>query len=193
MKNYFVLTAIFLMFSLLSNAQTKVWTNDPSHSRLSFAIKHLTISEVEGDFTDFNVRVTTTMADYSDVKVELTAKVGSINTESASRDKHLLGSDFFDDAKYPLLIFKSTSVKNIDTKNGLLSGNLTMHGITKPVTLNIEYFGSVINPMSKKMTAGFKVTGMLKRSDFLIGTKYPKAILGDEVNIVVNLEFSIVE
>ena len=190
MKNYFLLTAIILLFSLLSNAQTKVWTNDPSHSRLGFTIKHLTISEVDGDFTDFSVRVTTTMADYSDAKVELTAKVGSINTESASRDEHLLGPDFFDDAKYPLLIFKSTSVKNIDTKNGLLSGNLTMHGITKPVTLNVEYFGSVINPMSKKMTAGFKVKGIVKRSDFLIGTKYLGAILGDDVNILANLEFS---
>lgn len=148
------------------------------------------ISEVDGDFTDFSVRVTTTMADYSDAKVELTAKVGSINTESAFRDKHLLGADFFDEAKYPFLIFKSTSVKNIDAKNGLLSGSLTMHGITKPVTLNVEYFGSVINPMSKKETAGFKVTGTVKRSDFSIGTKYPGAILGDDVNIVANLEFS---
>jgi len=190
MKKYFVLTAIILMFSLLSNAQTKVWANDASHSRLGFTIKHLTISEVDGDFTDFSVRVTTTMEDYSDAKVELTAKVGSINTESVSRDKHLLGADFFDEDKYPLLIFKSTSVNNIDAKNGLLSGNLTMHGITKPVTLNVEYFGSVINPMSKKETAGFKVTGTVKRSEFSIGTKYPGAILGDDVNIVANLEFS---
>jgi len=193
MKNYFVLTAIILMFSLLSNAQTKVWTNDASHSRLGFTIKHLTISEVDGDFTDFSVRVTTTMADYSDAKVELTAKVGSINTESASRDKHLLGPDFFDESNFPVLVFKSTSVKNIESKNGVLLGNLTMHGITKPVTLNVEYFGSVINPMSKKMTAGFKVKGIVKRSDYSIGTKYPGAILGDDVNIVANLEFSIIE
>jgi len=190
MKKYFVLTAIILMCSLLSNAQTKVWTNDPSHSRLGFAIKHLTISEVDGDFTDFSIKVTTSEADYSDAKVELMAKVGSINTESVSRDKHLLGTDFFDETKYPLLIFKSNSLKNIDTKNGLLSGNLTMHGITKPVTLNVEYFGSVINPMSKKETAGFKVTGTVKRSDFSIGVKYPGAILGNEVNVVANLEFT---
>jgi len=190
MKKYLVLTAIILMCSLSGNAQTKVWANDPSHSRLGFTIKHLTISEVDGDFTDCSVRVTTTMNDYSDAKVELMAKIGSINTESVSRDNHLLGADFFDEAKYPLLVFKSTSLKNINAKNGLLSGNLTMHGITMPVTLNVEYFGSVINPMSKKVTAGFKITGTVKRSDYSIGVKYPEAILGDEVNIVANLEFS---
>jgi len=193
MKNYFTLTVIILLCSLLSNAQTKVWTNDPSHSRLSFTIKHLTISEVEGDFTDFSVKVTTSEADYNDAKIELIAKVSSINTESTSRDKHLLSPDFFDESNYSVLVFKSTSVKNIDSKNGVLMGNLTMHGITRPVTLNVEYFGSVINPMSKKMTAGFKVKGIVKRSDYSLGTKYPNAILGNEVNIVANLEFSVVE
>jgi len=190
MKRYFVLTMMILMFSLSGNAQSKVWTNDTSHSRLGFTIKHLTISEVNGDFTDFSVKVITTKTDYSDAKVELTAKVISVNTESVSRDKHLLGADFFDESKYPMLIFKSTSVKNIDSKTGVLFGNLTMHGITKPVMLNVEYFGSVINPMSKKETAGFKVRGTVKRSDFSIGKKYPGAILGDDVNIVANLEFS---
>jgi len=193
MKNYLSLAVIFLLCSFLSNAQTKVWTNDPSHSRLSFTIKHLTISEVEGVFTDFGVKVTTSKSDYSDAKIELIAQISSINTESSSRDKHLLSSDFFDESNFPVLAFKSTSVKNIDSKNGILLGNLTMHGITKPIKLNVEYFGSVINPKSKKTIAGFKVKGIVKRSDYSLGKKYPNAVLSDEVTIVANLEFSVLE
>jgi len=190
MKKYFVLTAFFFLFSLLGNAQTRVWTSDSAHSSLGFTIKHLTISEVEGRFTDFTVKVTTVGADYKEVNVVLTAKVASINTNSSARDKHLLGADFFDADQFPLLVFESTSVKHIDEKEGVMVGNLTMRGITKPITLKVVYFGSVINPMNKKETAGFKVTGIVKRSDYAIGEKYPGAVLGSNVNIVANVEFS---
>ncbi|MCK9159885.1 MAG: YceI family protein [Bacteroidaceae bacterium] len=189
MKKYFLLMTI-LTVSLLSNAQSKIWTNDPAHSRLGFTIKHLTISEVEGRFANFSVKVITTKADYMDAKVVLIAKVPSINTNSDSRDTHLRSADFFDAQKYPVMTFKSTSVKKINAKKGLLSGNLTMHGITKPVTLTVEYFGSVVNPMNKKETVGFKVTGVVKRSDFALGPKFAEALLGNEVNIVANVEFS---
>lgn len=189
MKKYFLLMTI-LTVSLLSNAQSKIWTNDPAHSRLGFTIKHLTISEVEGRFANFSVKVITTKADYMDAKVVLIAKVTSINTNSDSRDTHLRSADFFDAQKYPVMTFKSTSVKKINAKKGLLSGNLTMHGITKPVTLTVEYFGSVVNPMNKKETVGFKVTGVVKRSDFALGPKFAEALLGNEVNIVANVEFS---
>jgi polyisoprenoid-binding protein YceI len=189
MKKYFLLMAVAIV-SLLGNAQTKIWTNDPAHSRLGFIVKHLTISEIEGRFSDFSVQVTTSKADYSDAKIVLTAKVASINTDVDARDTHLRSADFFDAEKYPTLTFKSTSAKKISAKKGLLFGYLTFHGITKPVTLNVDFYGLVTNPMNKKETAGFKITGTIKRTDYQLGPKFPEAFIGENVRIVANVEFS---
>jgi len=189
MKKYFLLATMAIV-SLLGSAQTKTWTNDPAHSRLGFVVKHLTISEIEGRFSDFSVQVTTSKANYTDAKIVLTAKVASINTDVEARDNHLRSADFFDAEKYPTLTFKSTSVKKISAKKGLIFGNLTFHGITKPITLNADFYGLVTNPMNKKETAGFKVTGIIKRTDFALGPKFPEALVGENIKIVANVEFS---
>lgn len=189
MKKYYLLAAL-AMISIVAGAQTKAWTNDPTHSRLGFVVKHLTISEVEGRFASFSATVVTTKADYSDAQVDLTAKIASINTEVEARDKHLLSADFFDAEKYPTLTFKSTSLKKVSAKKGLLSGKLTFHGITRPVTLNVDFLGMVTNPMNKKLTAGFKITGVVKRSDFALGKGFANAVLSENVKIVANLEFT---
>lgn len=189
MKKYYLLAAL-AMISIVAGAQTKTWTNDPTHSRLGFVVKHLTISEVEGRFASFSATVVTTKADYSDAQVDLTAKIASINTEVEARDKHLLSADFFDAEKYPTLTFKSTSLKKVSAKKGLLSGKLTFHGITRPVTLNVDFLGMVTNPMNKKQTAGFKITGVVKRSDFALGKGFANAVLSENVKIVANLEFT---
>jgi len=189
MKKYFLLAAMAIV-SLLGNAQTKTWTNDPAHSRLGFVVKHLTISEIEGRFSDFSAQVTTSKSDYTDAKIVLTAKVASINTDVDARDNHLRSADFFDAEKYPTLTFKSTYVKKISAKKGLIFGNLTFHGITKPVTLNADFYGLITNPMNKKATAGFKVTGTIKRTDYALGPKFSDAFVGENVKIVANIEFS---
>ncbi len=189
MKKYFLLAAMAIV-SLLGNAQTKTWTNDPAHSRLGFVVKHLTISEIEGRFSDFSAQVTTSKSDYTDAKIVLTAKVASINTDVDARDNHLRSADFFNAEKYPTLTFKSTSVKKISAKKGLIFGNLTFHGITKPVILNADFYGLITNPMNKKATAGFKVTGTIKRTDYALGPKFSDAFVGENVKIVANIEFS---
>ena len=177
------------MCSLLSNAQSKVWINSSDNSNLGFTIKHLAITKVKGHFEDYNIKVTTTNADYTDAEVRLTAKAASINTNSSSRDKLLREKNFFDTDNYPLLVFKSTSANNINTKKGFMSGDLTMHGITKPITLTVKYLGLVINPINKKETISFKVTGTVKRSDYTIGPKHSGAILSNKVKIVATVEF----
>jgi polyisoprenoid-binding protein YceI len=189
MKKYFLLAAMAIV-SLLGNAQTKTWTNDPAHSRLGFVVKHLTISEIDGRFSDFSAQVTTSKSDYTDAKIVLTAKVASINTDVDARDNHLRSADFFNAEKYPTLTFKSTSVKKISAKKGLIFGNLTFHGITKPVILNADFYGLITNPMNKKATAGFKVTGTIKRTDYALGPKFSDAFVGENVKIVANIEFS---
>lgn len=188
MKKTF-LVAIVALFSLAGYSQT-TWTNDPMHSSLGFVVKHLTISEIDGRFTDFSVTVTTVKADYSDAQIELTAKVASINTDIEARDNHLRSADFFDVENYPVLTFKSTLLEKTGENKGKLYGNLTFHGITKAVVLDVRYFGTVINSMSNAQTAGFQITGEIKRSDFNLGSKFPEALISDDIRIVANVEFT---
>ena len=189
MKKLFILSVIVLS-SVAAMAQSKVWKNDPAHSRLGFVVKHLTISEISGRFADFSVDVTTTKADYSDAQISVTAKVASIDTDIEARDNHLRSADFFDAEKYPVLTFKSIYLKKTGQNEGKLYGNLSFHGITKAVTLDVTYFGTVVNLMSKAETAGFKIKGTIKRSDFNLGANFPEAVISDNIQIIADVEFS---
>ncbi len=184
MKKISFLLAAF-MVSLASFAQS--WMLDKAHSRLKFDVTHMMVSEVEGSFKNFDVKINSAKDDFSDAVVEVTADVNSINTDNDQRDGHLKGDKFFDAAKFPTLTFKSTSIEKIDAKKYKLAGNLTMHGVTKPVVLDVTLNGTTTHPMNKKKVAGFKVMGTVKRSDFNIGDT-PTAVVSDEVNIVANLE-----
>ncbi len=188
MKKFLIL-AVVAISSLATYAQT-TWTNDPAHSRLGFVVKHLTVSEIDGRFSDFAVKVTTSKADYSDAQIEVTAKVASINTDIEARDNHLRSADFFDVEKYPTLTFKSTLLKKTGKNKGKLYGTLTFHGITKSVVLDVQYFGTVINSMNNAETAGFQIKGTIKRSDYKLGEKFPNAMISDEIRIIANAEFS---
>ncbi|MDD4971994.1 MAG: YceI family protein, partial [Paludibacter sp.] len=101
--------------------------------------------------------------------------------------------DFFDAQKYQTLVFKSTSFKKVKGKDYKLTGNLTMHGITKVVVLDVIFEGKVPNPQTKKDIAVFTISGLLKRSDFGLGTKFPAAMVGDEVTITASAELSPVD
>ena len=188
MKKFsFLLAAFFALtaFTTLNN----VWTNDDPHSQLGFTVTHLGIADVSGTFNDFDVTVQSSKPDFSDARFELTAKVASIDTRVEARDNHLKSADFFDAEKYPTLQFKSTGLKPAGKNKYKLTGNLTLHGITKPVTMDLHYKGSVENPMSKKTTAGFQLTGTIKRSDFALGNGFPAPMISDEVRIKADGEF----
>lgn len=182
------LSIVLMLFAVTIFSQT--WVTDPNHSRLGFTISHLMISHVSGNFKQFEVKAVTTKPDYSDAKIEVIAQIASINTDVEQRDNHLKSPDFFDAQKFPTLIFKSTSLKNISGNKYKLSGNLTMHGITKPIVLDLDFEGKVTDPMSKKDIAVFTINGLLKRSDFAIGSKFPVAMVGDEVTIHATAELS---
>lgn len=189
MKKITTIIAILFFCTFLS-AQT-TWKADPMHSKLSFSTVHLGISDVAGLFKTFDIIATTDKADFSDAVFELSAQVASINTEVEMRDNHLRSADFFNVEKHPKMTFKSTSIKKIGKEKGKykLMGNLTLHGITKPVTINMWYRGTITNPQSKAITAGFKISGILKRSDFDIGFKFPAPMISDEVKIKADCEF----
>jgi polyisoprenoid-binding protein YceI len=180
------ITSILFAFTVVTGT---TWTYDNNHAKVGFTVTHMMISDVEGSFKKATATLTTTKADFTDAVVEFTAESNSISTDNEKRDAHLQSADFFDVAQFPTLTFKSTSFKKTNTPNTyVVKGNLTMHGVTKPVTLS-ALARTGINPMSKKTVAGFKITGQLKRSDYGIGGSIPTAIVSDEVLINANAEF----
>ncbi|MES2418335.1 MAG: YceI family protein [Bacteroidota bacterium] len=182
---------IIIAFIALTGFTTVIsnWENDDPHSQLGFTVTHLGISDVSGTFNDFDVKVNSSKPDFSDASFELTARVASIDTRVEARNSHLKSADFFDVAKYPDLVFKSTSLKRSGKDTYKLSGNLTLHGITKPVVMDLKYRGTVVNQMSKANTAGFQLEGIIKRSDFNVGPGFPAPMISDEVRIKADGEF----
>jgi polyisoprenoid-binding protein YceI len=190
MKKLFLLIAVLstALFAFKSVAPS-TWEADTAHSKLGFVVTHLLITDVEGSFKNFQSKITAEKPDFSDAVIELSADVNSVNTDNDKRDEHLKGADFFDAAKFPKLTFKSTSVKKVSANKYKVNGNLTFHGVTKPITLDATLRGVTTNPMSQKATAGFKVSGTIKRADFGFGAKYANAMLSDEVTLNANTEF----
>lgn len=185
------LSLVVVAFLALSSfALQTLWTQDKAHSELAFAVKHLGVSTVSGYFTDFDAKITGDKADFTDATFELTAKTNSINTRIEMRDNHLKSADFFDAAKYPTITFKSTGVKKGKKKTLLVTGNLTLLGVTKPVTLTVKHNGNVTNQQSGKETAGFDVEGSIKRSDFGFGSKFGESMISDVVTIKASGEFT---
>ena len=187
MKKLTVILSAFIVFASFATVDT--WKNDKPHSQLAFTVTHLGVSDVSGTFNDFEVTVTSTKPDFSDAVFEMKADVASIDTRVEARDKHLKSADFFDAAKYPEMTFRSTSLKNVGKDKYSLTGNLTMHGVTKEVTMDLLYRGTIDNPGSKAKTAGFQLTGTINRSDFNIGAGFPPPMISNEVRIKADGEF----
>lgn len=182
------LSAIAVLLLSFNTIAPSTWTLDESHSRLRFSVSHLMVSDVEGSVKMTEAIITASKEDFSDAVVTMKADINSIDTDNKDRDDHLKNADYFDAASYPTAVFKSTSFKKVSDKKYTVVGNLTLHGVTKPVTLEATAnYGT--NPMSQKTIAGFKVTGTIKRTDFGIGTSTPSAMIGDNVEIVANAEF----
>ncbi len=182
-----ILSAVFLLTSF--KVLNDTWKNDDPHSQLTFTVKHMGIADVTGTFNDFDVTINSKKPDFSDAVVELTAQVASIDTRVEPRDKHLKSADFFDAEKFPTLHFKSNAIKPAGKNKYKLTGDLTIHGVTKSTTVDLEYRGTAENAMNKKPTAGFQVTGVIKRSDFNVGNGFPPPMISDEVQIKADGEF----
>ncbi|HEY9221788.1 MAG TPA: YceI family protein [Lutibacter sp.] len=185
------LSIVIALFSVaLVQAQTN-WNIDPSHSSIRFAVDHMVISEVEGIFSKYEGSVSTTAGDFSDAKINVVVDVNSVNTDNAKRDEHLRGADFFETEKFPKATFVSTSVTKTGTGKYNLKGNLTLHGVTKEITLAMTYGGTTKDPWGNTK-AGMKVTGIINRTDF--GLKYNSVLeagsmmIGEDVTITAKVE-----
>ena len=143
---------------------TTKWTLDPAHSEVAFKVKHMMISTVTGLITDYNVEAVSEGDDFSKAEVTFVGKLASINTGNEQRDTHLRSADFFDADKNSEVTFKSTSYKR-DGNDIKLTGNLTLHGVTKPITLDVEFGGIQKDPWGNTK-AGFTISGKINRKDF---------------------------
>lgn len=185
------LNTLFVLLLVAGAAVAQgTWAIDKVHSKLRFSITHLMVSEAEGAFNTIDAKLTTVKDDdLTGATIEFTADAASVDTDNADRDKHVKNPDFLDVEKYPTITFKSKSVTKTEGKKYKVTGDLTLHGVTKPVTLDVTFNGTAVHPYTKKTIAGFKVSGVIKRADFGVGTTTPTAVLGDEINVSANAEF----
>lgn len=179
-----------LVTSMVMQAQTGTWNNDKAHTRIGFEVKHAGMSWVSGYFGDFDVKTQAAGKKYLGTTVDVTIQTQSIHTGIDARDNHLRSADFFEADKYPTMTFKSTRFVAKSKNKGKIYGNLTIKGVTRPVVLNATLIAHGISDMSHTMTAGFRLTGTIKRTDFGLGPKFLPAIIGDEVNLIIDAEFS---
>ena len=175
-----------------SQAQT-TWMIDNSHSQVMFTVSHLVISEVTGSFKGFTGTISATKPDFTDAKIEFNVDVNTVNTDNEMRDNHLKGDDFFNAGKYPKMTFKGTGLKKVSGNKYTLSGELTIRDVTKPITLDVTYFGTTNDPWGNTK-AGFKIKGKINRFDYNLKwntlTEAGGAVVGEEVEIVCNLELA---
>ena len=170
------------------SAFSQTWAVDKAHAKVGFGITHMMISEVGGSFKMFDASITASKDDLSDAVFEISADIASINTDNENRDNDLKSANYFDVAKFPKLTFKSTSFKKVEGNKYKVAGDLTIKGVTKAVEMDVTLNGPVTHPRNKKLMAGFKVSGTIKRTDFGVGSP-GGAMLSEEVLIIANGEF----
>lgn len=170
---------------------TQTWTIDPLHSEVQFKVKHLMVSTVTGLFSQYEGQLETEGDDFADAKISFSADVASISTGNEQRDGHLKSADFFDAETYPKLSFVSTGMTKTGDDTYNLAGDLTLHGVTKPVTLKVEY-GGQMQDFYGQTKAGFEVTGTIKRKEFGLTwdgvTEAGGVVVSDEVKLVFNIQ-----
>ncbi len=187
-KIIFFALALFLFQSVFAQSEWKV---DKSHSKIQFEVSHMVISSVTGFFKKYDIQIETTQDDFSDAKISFTADVNSIDTDNEKRDKHLKSADFFDAENHPQIKFKSKSFEKTEEGKYKLVGDITMRGITKEISLDVKYKGTVTDPWGSTR-AGFVITGEINRFEF--GLNWNKlieaggAVVGKTVEITCVLE-----
>ncbi len=173
-------------------AQTATtWVIDPLHSEIQFKVKHLMVSTVTGSFSQYEGTVEMAGDDFEDAKIQFSAAIDSISTGNEQRDGHLKSGEFFDAEQFPKLSFESTGMRKTGDDTYDLRGNLTLHGVTKPVTLKAEYGGQMVD-FYGQTKAGFEVTGTIKRKEFGLTwngvTEAGGVVLSDDVRLVMNIQ-----
>ena len=186
-KRLAIVAGVLALAAPLALAQNTTWVSDPNHSEVDFAISHMSVSKVHGRFGNVNATIQLNAADITKSNVQVTIGVDTIDTGVQARDNDLKGAGYFDVANIPTATFTSTSV----TRNGndlSIAGNLTLHGVTKPVVLTVEGPTAQVTDQRGKVHCGFSATATINRTDFGIAPKAPTAMVGDEVKLTIEVD-----
>jgi polyisoprenoid-binding protein YceI len=184
-KHYLSLLLSTLAFAGTTVAHADSFKIDPVHSAIIFEIGHFGVGNIYGRFDAFNGTFTLNQGDPSKDAVSVEIKTDSVDTNAPDRDKHIKSPDFFNAAQFPTATFKSTSVKKVDDKNYEVTGDFTLRGVAKPVTLNVQSIGNGPGPKGE-FRSGWEATATLKRSDFEVKTFLPA--VADEVTLRIAVE-----
>jgi polyisoprenoid-binding protein YceI len=187
LKTLFFASFFFAVFSTVQAQETK-WDIDPSHSSISFEVKHFKIATIKGSFDEFSGNIKSNDKDFTNADFDVVIKTASINTNQNARDKHLRSADFFNAETHSEITFKSTSVTKTSDNTYAVKGNLTLNGITKEFVFTGEFKGSFVHPRFKKTIGVFNLSGNVPRLDFSVGKKFPSAALSTDIPVSVNIE-----
>jgi polyisoprenoid-binding protein YceI len=185
------MVALVVSFCFVGTSQAAEYAIDPSHSSVGFKVRHLAISSVPGKFGEFKGTFSFDPKNIEASKAEAQIVAGSVNTNEAKRDNHLKSEEFLDAGKFAAITFKSTKIEKVSDTEFKALGDLTLHGVTRPVTLNVSYGGSATDPWGKERAA-FLATTKINRKDF--GLTWSKTletgglVVGDEVDITLEIE-----
>jgi len=169
------------------------WTFDPNHSGVHFKVRHLGLTNVRGRFNGVDASLVVG-DDLSTTHIEATIQIDTIDTNQADRDAHLRSTDFFAAEAHPTLTFVSTAIRELENDEYEADGELTINGITKPVTLAVEFTGAIVHPGDGKLHAGFIASAQILRDDFGIDFNMPlgvdKFALGKKIDIDIDVQFT---
>jgi len=186
MKKILALVLVSLLLSAPALAASAKYSFDPGHTQVFFSVEHMGLSHPMGRFMKIDGGYTFDPDHPEASQVDVKIDANSLNMDSAPWDEHMKSDKFFNVAKFPAISFKSTKIEKTGDKTGKMTGDLTLLGVTKPVTLDVTYNGSAVNPMNKNAMTGFNATAKVKRSDF--GMSSFLNMVGDEATIIINVE-----
>jgi polyisoprenoid-binding protein YceI len=193
LKKLFNSSEYLLINKKMETQEKTKWVLDPAHSEILFKVKHLMITNVKGEFRKFSAEAVSEGNDFSSAEVNLTIEAASVFTNNDDRDNHLKSADFFDVENHKELTFKSTKIKKVDDGEYKLTGLLTIKGIAKEVTLDMEFGGIMKDPWGNEK-AGFSLEGKINRKEW--GLNWNAALeaggvlVGDEVKISAEVQFA---
>jgi polyisoprenoid-binding protein YceI len=186
------LAALALTIAAASTAPAVTWTLDPNHTSVQFAVRHMMVSTVRGTFDKVTGTVEEDPADLGKSKVEATIDAASVDTRVAKRDEHLRSTDFLDVARYPTITFRSTRAEKLGDGHWKLFGDLTLHGVTKEVVLDVEGPTPPVKDPMGNLRAGVHATTTIDRKAFgLVWNRVLEgggAVVGDDVAVVIDAE-----
>lgn len=166
-----------------SKVEAGTYDVEPNHTQVLFSVNHMGFTTYTGQFTKASGTLVLDPAHPDASKLDVSVDVGSVTTPSEKLTGELKSDAWLDAGKFPAITFKSTKVMKTGADSAKVTGDLTMHGVTKTETLNVKFNGAGANPLNKKYTTGFEVSGKIKRSDFGVKTYVP--LIGDEVTLTI--------